>query len=39
MAYIYLMYAEWIAAGVLLVAYLAHRRKRKSSGLQLTSNH
>jgi hypothetical protein len=29
--HIYVMYALWFAAGVVLLAYIAYRRKRKNS--------
>jgi hypothetical protein len=29
--HIYLMYSLWFAAGVMLLAYIAYRRKRKTS--------
>gem|GEM_PF-6917127 len=37
MSYIYLMYALWFAAGLLLVLYLSHRRKRKSMASTATA--
>jgi uncharacterized membrane protein affecting hemolysin expression len=31
MSQIYLMYALWVVTGIVLLAYIAYRRKRKNS--------
>jgi hypothetical protein len=35
--HIYVMYSLWFAAGVMLLAYIAYRRKRKTAGQHVTA--